>query len=63
MAPLKQKQASQLGFSSDKRKRRRQHRKAADHLLREGGFFNDMSARGSTLNQIAAWHLAQARAL
>lgn len=48
-------------YSSDKRKRRRQHRIAAKNLLGQGGFFNAQSARGSTLNTVAGWHLAQAR--
>lgn len=49
------------GFSSDKRRRRRQHRLAARDLLRGGGFFNGFSARGSTMHSVALWHLFQAR--
>lgn len=60
---LSKAQATELGFSTDKRKRRNQHRTAALNLLRNGGFFNNCSARGTTFGDIAAWHLAQARAL
>jgi len=63
MKILKREQAAKMGFSADKRKRRHQHRCAAKNLLREGGFFNCFSARGSTFGQIAMWHLSQARAL
>jgi len=50
-------------YSSDKRKRRNQHRQNARHLLTNGGFFNGFSAPGSTFWQVAQWHLAQARYL
>lgn len=63
MALLNTKRAVQLGFSADKRKRRRQHRTAAKQLLTNGGFFNRFSAPGSTFWQVAQWHKAQARAL
>jgi len=63
MSPLNQKRAVQLGFSSDKRKRRRQHRRQADNLLKSGGFFNGLSSPGSTLFSIARWHKQQARSL
>lgn len=52
-----------LGFSADKRRRRNQHRRAAKQLLKSGGFFNGLSARGSTFHAVAMWHLAQARYL
>lgn len=63
MALLNKTRAAQMGFSADKRKRRRQHRKAAKNLLINGGFFNGFSAPGSTFWQVAQWHKAQARAL
>lgn len=50
-------------YSTDKRKRRNQHRTAAKSLLGSGGFFNGFSARGSTMHSVAGWHLAQARYL
>lgn len=63
MAPLNKQRAAQMGFSADKRKRRRQHRQAAKNLLNNGGFFNGYSSLGSTFWQVAQWHKAQARAL
>jgi len=63
MKPIKETQAVGMGFSRDKRKRRNQHRTAARNLLRNGGFFNCYSARGSTFGDVAAWHIDQARAL
>lgn len=44
--------ATTNGFSEDKRKRRRQHRKSAKQLLQEGG---------SICTSVAIWHLYQAR--
>jgi len=63
MKPMKETQAVNMGFSTDKRKRRNQHRRAAAKLLRSGGFFNCYSARGSTFVAVVAWHLSQARVL
>jgi len=63
MKPIKDTQAVSMGFSTDKRKRRNQHRQAAKNLLSNGGFLNCYSARGSTFANVAAWHLSQARAL
>jgi len=63
MSLLKQKHAVNLGFSLDKRKRRRQHRRCAIAMLGSGGFFNGLSSPGSTFFEIAQWHKAQARAL
>lgn len=63
MAAMNERVAAEHGFSSDIRKRRRQHRRAARNLLKQGGVFNSYSARGSTFGQVAAWHLEQARAL
>ncbi len=54
--------ALRLGYSADKRKRRRQHRKAAAALIRAGTLLNSKAHRGTTPNSVAAWHLAQARA-
>ena len=53
--------AVKLGYSSDRRKRRRQHRLAAKNLLRNGGFFNYHSARGTTFYEVVMWHLFQSR--
>lgn len=64
MVLLNKQRAAQMGFSTDKRKRRRQHRTAARYLLKNGGFFNGYSdRRGSMFNEVAMWHLEQARAL
>lgn len=50
-------------FSSDKRKRRRQHRVAAREMLAGGSLLNATSRPGSTLHSVAMWHLSQARSL
>jgi hypothetical protein len=63
MTILNKQRAQDMGYSPDKRKRRRQHRGAANALLRAGGFFNGFASPGSTAWQIAQWHKAQARAL
>lgn len=63
MKVLSDAQALKMGFAADKRKRRRQHRSAARDLLRSGGFFNGMSAVGTSFWSIAQWHLGQARRL
>ncbi len=63
MSILNQKRAAELGFSLDKRIRRRQHRQQAKKLLVSGGFFNGFSSPGSILFEIAQWHKSQARAL
>lgn len=63
MKALSTERAVSMGYSSDRRKRKRQHRKAARALLRSGGFFNGLSAPGSSFHAVAQWHLAQARAL
>lgn len=63
MKALSTERAVSMGYSSDRRKRKRQHRIAARALLRDGGFFNGHSAPGSTSHTVAQWHLAQARAL
>jgi len=63
MALLNKRRAIEMGYSGDKRKRRRQHRLAAKQLLTSGGIFNNFSARGSTFHCVAMWHLEQARAL
>jgi hypothetical protein len=60
---LNWKRAISMGFSPDRRKRKRQHRKSARFLLTNGGFFNSYSAPGSTFFEVAAWHLKQARFL
>lgn len=63
MKLLSSNKAFDMGFSTDKRKRRNEHRAAAKKLLKSGGFFNCYSARGSTFGQVASWHLGQARLL
>lgn len=63
MRLLAQKQAASFGYSADPRKQRRQHRQAANDLLRNGGAFNGFSARGSTFHSVATWHLEQAKLL
>jgi hypothetical protein len=63
MRVLSDAQALKMGFSADKRKRRRQHRSAARDLLRSGGFFNRQSVPGTTFWSVAQWHRGQARSL
>lgn len=60
---MKQTQAIKMGFSPDRRKRRRQHRRAAKALISGGTLLNATAPRGSTPWLVAKWHLAQARAL
>lgn len=55
--------ALKMGYSADKRKRRRQHRQAAQQLLGAGTLLNARAPRGSIPGTVAAWHLAQARAI
>lgn len=52
MKTLSAPNALAMGYSPDKRKRRRQHRKNARHLSEFGG---------GTMRAVAKWHLAQAR--
>lgn len=52
-----------FNYSTDKRKRKNQHRTAARQLLTQGGLFNSMSAVGSTFWEVAQWHLNNARYL
>jgi hypothetical protein len=63
MAAVKRKQAVEMGFSPDRRKRKRQHRKAAKALIDGGTLLNATAPRGSTPWVVAQWHLAQARRL
>jgi hypothetical protein len=50
-------------FSTDKRKRRRQHRQAARRLIANGTLFNARALPGSSPSVVAWWHLQQARYL
>lgn len=50
-------------FSSDKRKRRRQHRRAARRLIEMGTLLNARALPGMTPHAVARWHLQQARYL
>lgn len=52
-----------LGFSCDKRKRRKQHRRASKNLLNQDGLFNSYSARGTSFHTVSQWHLFNARNL
>jgi hypothetical protein len=63
MRAMSRDQAVGMGFSSDNRKRRRQHRRAAKRLLDNGGLLNGFSDVGSSFWQVAQWHLQQARAI
>ena len=55
-------QALKMGYSADKRKRRRQHRQNARDVLGQGGVFVGIPPqRGSTLYAVAQWNLYQAR--
>lgn len=63
MKRLRSEVAQRMGFSTDMRKRKRQHRRKARHLLTNGGLFNGFSAPGSNMHAVAMWHLEQARAI
>jgi hypothetical protein len=52
-----------MGYSTDKRKRRHQHRTNVRELLGSGGLFSNYSAIGSSFWYMAQWHLSQARYL
>lgn len=60
---LSRNKAQSMGYSTDNRKRKRQHRRQARQLLTSGGFFNGSCMRGTTFHAVAMWHLAQARLL
>lgn len=60
---LNKTRAQKMGYSADKRKRRRQHRQAARELMVGGTLLNGRAPRGSIPGSVAAWHLAQARAI
>jgi hypothetical protein len=60
---LKLERALMMGYSADKRKRRREHRVAARELIGAGTFLNARAPVGSTSWEVARWHLAQARGL
>lgn len=55
--------AVKMGYSADRRKRKRQHRKAARKLLRGGTLFHSVAPVGSIPWCVAKWHLEQARAV
>ena len=63
LSVMPKEQAIELGYSSDKRKRRREHRAASKRLLEEGGIFNGFCAVGSSFWCIAQWHSFNARRL
>jgi hypothetical protein len=50
-------------FSTDKRKRRRQHRRAAKRLIENGTLLNARATSGTVPYSVAWWHLQQARYL
>lgn len=60
---LSQAVAVNIGYSKDRRKRKREHRLAAKKLLNSGTLFYVIAPKGSTLYNIAQWHLAQAYSL
>lgn len=59
--PMPTDQAVAMGFSADRRKRRRQHRLAARRLLASTGVFVPQQAPGTSFHAVAQWHLEQAR--
>lgn len=63
MRAISKERAISMGYSADRRKRRRQHRKNAKRLLENGGLLNGFSAVGSSFWYVAQWHLQQARYL
>lgn len=50
-----------VSLSSDKRKRRRQHRTMAQQLINSGTFLNGKAPVGSIPWLVAQWHRHQAR--
>ena len=63
MKVLRTARAVEMGFSPDRRKRRRQHRQAARQLIGAGTLLNAKAPRGSNPWVAAQWHLFQARYL
>lgn len=62
-AAMSRTRAMKMAFSPDRRKRKREHRRAAKALIGGGTFLNAQAPRGSIPWAVAQWHLAQARAL
>ncbi len=60
---LSQERASKMGYSTDKRRRRRQHRICARNLMNAGTLLNGKAPRTSIPSEVASWHLLQARFL
>ena len=56
-------QALRMGFSADRRRRKRQHRRAARALMQGGTLLNPRAGRGTIPGDVARWHLEQARYL
>lgn len=63
MKILTQAEAIKLGYSADKRKRRREHRANAKRLIAGGTFLNARAPKDSIPGFVARWHLAQARGI
>lgn len=63
MKTMSAKKAAELGFSADKRKRRRQHRAAARRLTEFDRMLGERPAVGTVSHGVASWHLNQARFL
>jgi hypothetical protein len=63
MKVLSDQLAVSMGYSPDKRKRRREHRNAAKELMASGTLLNPRTSRNTILGSVAWWHLQQARYL
>jgi hypothetical protein len=52
-----------MKWPEDRRQRKRVHRQLARQCLKCGTFLNPNPLRGTTLHEVAQWHLQQARKL
>lgn len=61
---LPPKQAAEMGYSRDRRKRRHQHRAAARKLMGAGSLLSPGRTQpGSNIHGVVVWHLFNARFL
>lgn len=61
MKYLSNDKAVEMGYSRDRRVRRRQFRDNAKYLLNAGSFLNPKSVKGTTNYSVAQWHIFQSR--
>ena len=61
MKYLSNDKAVEMGYSRDRRVRRRQFRDNAKYLLHAGSLLNYPTTRGTTNYYVAQWHIFQSR--